>query len=110
MPLEIRALVYDFLMPVEAKPLHSLEDRTRALVSASSLVGVLDAKEELPIVVPRVEPVEEGCARAANMQVACWRWCKAQAWATLGVGHLVQRKTGPPIQRTRVNGERGIRT
>jgi len=43
---EIRALVNDFLVPVETEPLETFEDRARAFIRAARLVGVLDAEEE----------------------------------------------------------------
>ena len=51
MALEIGALVHDLLVPLEAEPLETLEDRARALVGAARLVGVLDAEQELAAVV-----------------------------------------------------------
>jgi len=45
--LEIGALVYDAVVPVEAQPLQPIEDGARALVGAPCLIGVLDAEKEL---------------------------------------------------------------
>src|SRR5205823_4410067 len=68
--LEVRALVDDLLVPRQAEPLESLEDRARALFRAARLVGVLDTEEELPAVVLHVQPVEQRGARAAYVEVA----------------------------------------
>ena len=69
-PLEVGALVDGLLVPREAEPLHPLEDRAGALVGAARLVGILDAQQELAAVVPDEQPVEEGRARATDVEVA----------------------------------------
>ena len=79
MTRQIGALIDDAVVPVQSEPLQSLENRTRTLFSTSRLVGVFDAKQELPAEFPGVEPVEERGAGAANVQISCWRRCEAKA-------------------------------
>ncbi len=79
MPLEVRALIHDVLVPVEPEPLEPLEDRARALVGAARLVGVLDAQQELAAEMPDIEPVEERGARAADVEIAGRRGSEAKS-------------------------------
>jgi hypothetical protein len=67
---EIRALVRDLLVPREAEPLESLEDRARAFVGAASAIGVLDAKQERSAVFAREEPVVKCRPRTADVEIA----------------------------------------
>ncbi len=67
---EIRALVRDLLVPGEAEPLESLEDRARAFVGAAGAIGVLDAEQERSAVLAREEPVVERRARTADVEIA----------------------------------------
>ena len=55
-------------VPVEAKPFHSVEDRVDRRLGGSGLVGILDAKQKPSAVPARVEPVEQGGPRAADMK------------------------------------------
>lgn len=68
MALEVRSLVDDLLVPIEAEPREALEDCPGAFLGAAGPVGVLDAQEELAAVLSRVEPVEERRAGAADVQ------------------------------------------
>ncbi len=36
-------------------------------------------EDHLAPLVGSVQPVEEGCACSADMEIACWRWCKADS-------------------------------
>jgi hypothetical protein len=71
MTVEIRALVYDFFVPVETEPRHSVEDCARALVGAAHFVCVFDAEQKISAEVTCVEPVEECSACAADVQISC---------------------------------------
>src|SRR6185437_4628307 len=66
---EIRTLIDDLFVPVEAEPVEPVEDRARGLIRAARLVRVLDAQEELAAVLAGVEPVEERGAGAADVEV-----------------------------------------
>jgi len=70
MALEVRALVYDLFVPVQAEPLESLEDRAGARFGAARFIGVFDAKQELAAVMFDEQPVEERSASAADVEVA----------------------------------------
>ena len=118
MPLEVRALVDDVLVPIEAEPLEPLEDRAGALVGAARLVGVLDAQQELAAVLARVEPVEERRSRAADVQVAGGRGRESETRRAHGRGRRCEGERGkrdessasrPSEERAR-HGEGGIRT
>ena len=67
------------LVPVEAQPLHAAQDRLVGGVGAALLVGVLDAQDEGAARLAGVEPVEQGRARAAHVQVARGAGREAQA-------------------------------
>src|SRR4029078_9932954 len=77
MARKVRPLVRDGPVPVEAKPLESLEDSARAFVGAARAIGVLDAKQEGAAVLPCEQPVVKRGARNADVQVAGWRWCES---------------------------------
>ena len=96
MAREIRALVRDVFVPLQAEPLEALEDGARARVGAAALVGVLDAQEELAAVLLDVEPVEERGARAADVEEAGRRRGEAEAVES--------------IAKRPANGKGGIRT
>ena len=87
MTRESERLVDDLLVPVEAEPLESLEDRALALVGAASLVRVLDAKEECAAGLARIEPVEESRARAAHVEVSGGRRREANTRWGERIGH-----------------------
>ena len=111
--LEVRALIDDLLVPRQAEPLESLEDRARALVGAARLVGVLDAEEELAAELLGVEPVEERGARAADVEVAGRRRSEAEAGCGCGhedVGARMKARRSAAAAADLRNGERGIRT
>ena len=69
MPLDVRALVRDLLVPLEAEPPESLEDGAGAFLGAPGAIGVFDAEQELAAVTTDVEPVEERGSGAADMEV-----------------------------------------
>ena len=58
------------LVPVEPEPSHAVEDAVDHLGGRALDVGVLDAEDERAAVVPGEEPVEEGGAGAADVEVA----------------------------------------
>src|SRR5439155_26373045 len=68
--LDARALEHQLLVPVEAQPGEAVEDHLRVLVGGASLVGVLDAQQELAALVAGVQPVEQGGAGASDVEVA----------------------------------------
>src|SRR6478672_2779234 len=70
MPLKIRTLVHDFLVPLQTEPLESFVDRARACLGAAGAVGVFDAEEKLAAVVLREQPVEQSGARTTDVQVS----------------------------------------
>jgi hypothetical protein len=59
----------DPLVPVQPQPSQRLEDVRLELGSRSLLIGVVDAEDELTVVAPGEEPVEEGGPGVAHMQV-----------------------------------------
>ncbi len=68
-PVGARELRYGFSVPLKAEPFHAIQDRRDRLLVIAFAVGVLDAQQELAASTPGVEPIEEGRARAADMQV-----------------------------------------
>src|SRR2546425_9118356 len=69
MLLETRALIPDLFVPQQAEPLESIEDGARARFGAARPIGVLDAQQELAVVVLREQPIEKGSARAADVEI-----------------------------------------
>ncbi len=61
-------LVDDFAVPPEAQPVEPVDDRRHCLRRRPDAVGILDAQQEFAPVVPRKEPIEQRCARPADMQ------------------------------------------
>ena len=73
---DVRALV-----PVEAEPAQPVEDAGDHVGRRALDVGVFDAQDERAAVAPRVEPVEERRAGAADVQVTGRRGREADARA-----------------------------
>jgi hypothetical protein len=57
-------------VPVEAEPAHPVEDRVNRGLGGADAVGVFDPQQEAAAMVAGEEPVEQGRARAAQMQEA----------------------------------------
>jgi hypothetical protein len=57
-------------VPVDAEPLQAFQDVGGVFGLAALLVGVLDPQQELPAVMPREEPVEDGGPRRADVKRA----------------------------------------
>src|SRR3989449_4864252 len=79
MALESRPLKDWLLVPVEAEPAQAVEDDAGVLVRGAFLVGVFDAEQELAARVAGEQPVEEGGAGAADVEVARGRRGEADA-------------------------------
>ena len=79
-PADVRAFV-----PVESQPAQAVEDARDHLVRRALDVGVLDPQDEHAAMAPRVQPVEERRAGAADVQVAGGRWSETKTRR----GHLV---------------------
>ena len=58
------------LVPVEAEPAEAVQDRLQRLGHVALLVGVVDAQDELAAVLAGEQPVEQGRADAADVQIA----------------------------------------
>ena len=71
---DLRAFV-----PVETEPAQAVEDALDHLRRRALGVGVFDAQHEHAAEPPREQPVEEGRAGAADVQVAGGRWSEADA-------------------------------
>ena len=69
-PLHVGPLVHDLFVPREAEPLEAIENGAGAFVRASGAIGVFDAQEEVAAELLCVQPVEQGSARAADMEKA----------------------------------------
>ena len=57
-------------IPFQAEPAHAIEDALHHILGGALEVGIFNAQNEGAAGVPGKEPVEEGSARAAYMQVA----------------------------------------
>ena len=69
-PLGAGELVDDVAVPVEAEPAQPVEDRVDRRLGRALAVGVLDAQQHLAAEAAGIEPVEQGRARAADMEEA----------------------------------------
>ena len=58
------------LVPVDAEPAEAVEDGLQGLGHVALLVGVVDAQDELAAVLAGEQPVEQGRADAADVQIA----------------------------------------
>src|SRR5262249_60483983 len=81
-------------VPVRLEPAQRVDDVLDVLVGGPRAVGVLDAQDERPAVMPRVEPVEERRARAADVEVT--RGAGREAYANLAWHGLVLRDEPAP--------------
>jgi len=70
---KIRALMHDVLVPPQSEPLEPFVDTAGARVGAPGFIGVFDPQQKLTAVMLDEEPVEEGGARASDVQIAGWR-------------------------------------
>ena len=68
-----------------------MQDGPDGRVRRSLAVGVLDPEQHLAAMLVRIEPVEQGCAGASDMEKAGWRGGKAgDDWC----GHRRQQDGG----------------
>ena len=58
------------LVPVDAQPVEAVEDRLQSLLDVPLLVGVVDPQDKLPTVLPGEEPIEQGGADPADVEVS----------------------------------------
>ena len=76
------------LVPVEAEPLHGVEDDLHVLLGGALGVGVFDAQDEVAAHRAGERPVVDGRARATHVEAAGRGGCEAHAHARAGcVGH-----------------------
>lgn len=71
-------------VPVEAEPIEAVEDSGVGFGGVARFVGIFDAEDKFALGVAGVEPVEEGRAGAADVEVAGRGWGEAGAD---GIGH-----------------------
>lgn len=67
------------LIPVESEPAHAVEDGLAGLFGIAFLVGVFDAENKGATMFASKEPVEEGGASSADVEVTGGRGCEACA-------------------------------
>src|SRR6266571_3757950 len=78
-PCTAPSLKHERLVPIEAEPSEAVEDHFGVLLGGALPVGVFDAQQELAARVAGVQPVEEGGAGAADVEVAGGRRGEADA-------------------------------
>ena len=66
-------------VPVEPEPPQAVEDAFDHLARRAFGVGIFDAQDEHTAVAAREKPVEERGSGAADVQIAGWRRCEANA-------------------------------
>ena len=67
------------LIPVDPQPAQSIKDRLTSRFGVARFVGVLNAEDEFAAAIPRIEPVEQGSAGTADVEVTGWGWGKTNA-------------------------------
>ena len=77
----VRAANFRAFVPVQAEPAEAVQDRLKGFLHVALLVGVVDAKDELPTVLLGEEVVEQGGADAADVEVARGARCEARAYS-----------------------------
>ena len=78
MALRPRELVDRLPVPIEPEPAQAVEDGQDRTLGGARLVGILDAKQHLAALGPRIEPIEQCRARAADMEITCRRRRKSR--------------------------------
>ncbi len=73
MALDPAELADRLAVPFKAEPGEAVDDRFHGLVRRALAVGVFDAQQKRSAVTTRIEPVEQGGSRPADMQKARWR-------------------------------------
>ena len=89
--LGARELVDCLVVPIQAEPGKPIEDGLDRSLRGAFAVGVLDPQQHLPAAPAGIEPVEQGGARAADMQEARGRGSKARDDGLGHVGWFLQR-------------------
>ncbi len=83
-------LAYRLAIPVETEPVEAVENGVDRQLGRALAVGILDAQKEGSAEAFRVEPVEQRCARAADMQEAG----RGGGEAGDDLGHRAKARTG----------------
>jgi len=73
-PADVRTFV-----PVDTQPAKALQDRLQRLFDVPLLIRIIDAQDELSAMLPGVQPVEQGGAYPADVQITCRAGCKTSA-------------------------------
>ncbi len=71
-------MIKRLVVPVEAKPGKAAQNRIDRFLRGAFAIRIFDPQEELAARVPRVKPVEQGRARAPDVQIAGGRGRKTQ--------------------------------
>src|SRR5688572_27408223 len=72
-------------IPIHSQPLESIDNRQQGFFYVSTRVSVVNAQQELPAVLPGVEPVEQRGPHAADVQIAGGTRSEAGANGHVGV-------------------------
>ena len=62
----------NFIIMVEAEPFQAVKNSLNCLVGRALAVGILNAKQEFPIVVARIEPIKQRRSGAADVKISGW--------------------------------------
>ena len=80
-------LIDRFAVPIQAHPVHAVQDCAHGFGRGALPIGVLDAQQEGAAGMARIKPVEQSRTGAADMQHACGRGREAQdRFGVLGHG------------------------
>src|SRR5262245_58543811 len=64
-------------IPFQSEPAHALQDDIHSRLGVPRRVGVFNSQHKRRAAMARVEPVEQGRSRTANMQITRWTRSKA---------------------------------
>src|ERR1035441_1409455 len=65
------------LVPTKRQPVQAFIDGIQRRLGISVYVGIVDPQHHRAVVLPYVEPIENECASAANVQIPSWRGGKS---------------------------------
>ena len=75
----VGAADFGAFVPVDSQPSKAGENRLQSFLNITLLVGVVDAQNELPVVMPGEQPVEQSSPHTADMKVARRAGCKSSS-------------------------------
>ena len=85
------SLMVGAFIPVEAEPAHALQNALDHFRGGALEIGVFNAQDQGPAIVPGEQPVEQRRAGSAHVQITSRRGCEADARERTGRGGHYER-------------------